>query len=485
MTTEIPITYRVISRHKRMLADIITPVSIYLRIRDRFLNSILLESSDYHGNENSFSYIAFDPVAQFSYEAGKLTVKMPEAPEQTRELPIQEMKGALQQFKDSFQHEKSPFSFITNGLFGYFGYPAVQSFEDITLHAAVPAENQIPAAVFMVYRYVLAINHFKDELYLFEHSYIQEGETGDPAFVDAPEQDRLDHISDLITGRNYPTYTFSTAGPEQSNFTDDEFRRVIQKGIDHCHRGDVFQIVLSRRFSTPFVGDEFNVYRTLRSLNPSPYLFYFDYGSYKLFGSSPESQIVVKDRKATIYPIAGTFRRTGDDIRDAELAQKLYDDPKESAEHVMLVDLARNDLSRNCDVVNVETFKEVQYYSHVIHLVSKVVGNLTENAVPLQIVAETFPAGTLSGAPKHMAMTLIDRYENLSRSFYSGSIGYMGFDGEFNHAIMIRTFMSKDNTLYYQAGAGVVAKSVVESELQEVHNKLAALRVAIEQAKSL
>jgi anthranilate synthase component 1 len=485
MTTTKPTTYRVISRHKRMLADIITPVSIYLRIRDRFLNSILLESSDYHGNENSFSYIAFDPVARFSYETGKLTIKMPEEPEQTRDLPIQEMKGALQQFKDSFQHQKSPFSFITNGLFGYFGYPAVQSFEDITLHAPVPPENQIPAAVFMVYRYVLAINHFKDELYLFEHSYILEGETEDPASIETPEQDRLDYISELITGRNYPTYTFSTAGPEQSNFTDDAFRGVIQKGIDHCHRGDVFQIVLSRRFSTPFIGDEFNVYRTLRSLNPSPYLFYFDYGSYKLFGSSPESQIVVKDRKATIYPIAGTFRRTGDDIRDAELAQKLYDDPKESAEHVMLVDLARNDLSRNCDVVNVETFKEVQYYSHVIHLVSKVVGNLTETAVPLQIVAETFPAGTLSGAPKHMAMTLIDRYENLSRSFYSGSIGYMGFDGEFNHAIMIRTFMSKDNTLYYQAGAGVVAKSVVESELQEVHNKLAALRMAIEQAKNL
>ncbi|RYF57933.1 MAG: anthranilate synthase component I family protein, partial [Cytophagaceae bacterium] len=216
-----------------------------------------------------------------------------------------------------------------------------------------------------------------------------------------------------------------------------------------------------------------------------PYLFYFDYGNYKLFGSSPESQIVVKNRQATIYPIAGTFRRTGDDIRDAELAQKLYDDPKESAEHVMLVDLARNDLSRNCNVVKVETFKEVQYYSHVIHLVSKVVGDLTETADPLQIVAETFPAGTLSGAPKHNAMQLIDRYENISRSFYAGSIGYMGFDGEFNHCIMIRTFMSKDNTLYYQAGAGVVAKSVVESELQEVHNKLAALRTAIDQAKTL
>ncbi|RYC68313.1 anthranilate synthase component I family protein [Spirosoma sordidisoli] len=471
-------TYRVVTRHKRMLADIITPVSIYLRIRDRFLNSILLESSDYHGNDNSFSYIAFDPVARFSYEGQQLTVRLPGQSEQVRTVESSDMLTALQQFKDSFQHEKLPFSFITNGLFGYFGYPAVQSFEDIRLQAPVPAENQIPAAVFAVYRYVIAINHFKDELYLFEHSYLQAGEA-------EPETSTLNDIGDLITGRNYPTYSFSPAGPEQSNFTDDEFRGVVQKGKDHCQRGDVFQIVLSRRFEMPFVGDEFNVYRSLRSLNPSPYLFYFDYGNYKLFGSSPESQIVVKDRKATIYPIAGTFRRTGDDAHDAELAQKLYDDPKESAEHVMLVDLARNDLSRNCDVVKVETFKEVQYYSHVIHLVSKVVGDLTETADPLQIVAETFPAGTLSGAPKHMAMRLIDRYENLSRSFYSGSIGYMGFDGEFNHCIMIRTFMSKDNTLYYQAGAGVVAKSVVESEVQEVHNKLAALRMAIEQAKSL
>jgi len=470
-------TFRVVSRHKRMLADIITPVSIYLRIRDRFLNSILLESSDYHGNDNSFSYIAFDPVAQFSYKGNQLTEQLPGSGPTVRAVDRPAMPAALQQFKDRFQHEKAPFSFITNGLFGYFGYPSVQSFEDIQLNAPVPTENEMPAALFMVYRYVLAINHFKDELHLFEHSYLQDGET-------QPDS-TLDDISDLITGRNYPTYSFSPNGDEQSNFTDDEFRAVIQKGKDHCQRGDVFQIVLSRRFSTPFLGDEFNVYRALRSLNPSPYLFYFDYGNFKLFGSSPESQIVVKDRQATIYPIAGTFRRTGDDARDAELAQKLYDDPKESAEHVMLVDLARNDLSRNCDVVKVETFKEIQYYSHVIHLVSKVVGTLTPEADPLQIVAETFPAGTLSGAPKHMAMKLIDRYENLSRSFYSGSIGYMGFDGEFNHAIMIRTFMSKDNTLYYQAGAGVVAKSVVESELQEVHNKLAALRTAIEQAKTI
>jgi anthranilate synthase component 1 len=287
-TLTTPTIYRVVSRHKRMLADIITPVSIYLRIRDRFLNSILLESSDYHGNDNSFSYIAFDPVARFSYDrnagtAGQLTTQMPGGNEAISELPAHGMLDALQQFKDSFKHEKAPFSFITNGLFGYFSYPAVQSFEDITLHAPVPTENQIPTAVFTVYRYVLAINHFKDELYLFEHSYLRDG--------DSEPESTLDYISDLITGRNYPTYTFSTAGPEQSNFTDDEFRAVIQKGKDHCQRGDVFQIVLSRRFSTPFLGDEFNVYRALRSLNPSPYLFYFDYGNYKFSAPRPNRRL--------------------------------------------------------------------------------------------------------------------------------------------------------------------------------------------------
>lgn len=469
--------YKIQTKHHRMLADIITPVSIYLQVRDRFPNSILLESADYHGNDNSFSYIAFDPVSRFEFHQGYLTVQMPRQTEQRRPMAVSELITALQEYKASFQSDPSQYSFISNGLFGYFGFPAVEGFEDISLNAHVPQENDIPAAIFQVYRYVIAINHFKDELYLFEHSYVREDEK-------EPES-RLDEIVSIITSRNFALYSFDTAGVETSNFTDDEFRAVIQHGINHCKRGDVFQIVLSRRFQTPFRGDEFNVYRTLRSLNPSPYLFYFDYGSFKLFGSSPESQIVVRNGEATIYPIAGTFRRTGDDVKDAELAQKLYDDPKESAEHVMLVDLARNDLSRNCDIVNVETFKEVQYYSHVIHLVSKVVGKLSKNADPLRIVAETFPAGTLSGAPKYMAMQLIDQYENQSRGFYSGSIGYMGFDGEFNHAIMIRTFMSQNNTLYYQAGAGIVAKSSIESELQEVHNKLAALRSAIQQAKAL
>jgi anthranilate synthase component I len=476
-TLQTDLRYQVRTQHRRMLADIITPVSIYLRVRDKYPNSILLESADYHGNDNSFSYIAFDPVARFCYEAGRLGMSLPGQDEVQKAITPEQLMPELRAFKARFEAEKATYPFISNGLFGYFGFPAVEGFEDIKLTANVPAENAIPAAIFQVYRYVIAINHFKDELHLFEHGYVAEG--------NIPAESKLDEVAAFITSRNYALYSFKTNGSETSNFSDDDFRGVIQHGIDHCRRGDVFQIVLSRRFQTPFQGDEFNVYRALRSLNPSPYLFYFDYGNFKLFGSSPESQIVVKDGQATIYPIAGTFRRTGDDTKDAELAQKLYDDPKESAEHVMLVDLARNDLSRNCDAVKVETFKEVQYYSHVIHLVSKVVGQLNGEADPLQIVAETFPAGTLSGAPKHMAMRLIDRYENQSRGFYSGSIGYMGFDGEFNHAIMIRTFMSQNNTLYYQAGAGVVAKSVVESELQEVHNKLGALRAAIQQAENL
>ncbi|GAB3939375.1 anthranilate synthase component I family protein [Larkinella terrae] len=460
-----------------MLADTLTPVSIYLRLRDKFVNSILLESSDYHGHDNSYSYICFDPVSKFEFDGKTIAINYPDGQAHSVEISANDdLLTHIEEYRAGFNYQKLPFSFITNGLFGHIGYNAVQFFEDITLQAKT-AENDVPLVVYQAFRYVIAINHFKDELYLFEHSYSQDGDETTP--------DNLDYIETLIKSRNFPAYTFQTTQTEQSNFTDSEFLEIIQKGIDHCHRGDVFQIVLSRKFSTAFRGDEFNVYRTLRSLNPSPYLFYFDYGNYKLFGSSPEAQIVIKGQNAIIYPIAGTFRRTGDDAADAELAKKLHNDPKETSEHVMLVDLARNDLSRNCKTVKVETFKEVQFYSHVIHLVSKVVGELAKNVQPLRIVGETFPAGTLSGAPKHRAMQLIDQYEKTSRGFYAGCIGFMDFSGDFNQAIMIRTFLSKNNTLHYQAGAGIVAKSDPESELQEVHNKLMALRTAMKQAETI
>lgn len=467
-------TYSISTRYKKLLADTLTPVSIYLKLRDRFVNTILLESSDYHGNENSFTYICCDPVAFFKLNNSRVTEQFPDG--EVKSYDLSNPRDAVQTlygFAQSFKSEKNKFPFITNGLFGHMTYDAVSYYEDIEIQQANP-ETEIDQIFYQVYRYVIAINHFKNELYIFEHQY-----------GDAKEENSFEQIENLIKNRNFPKYGFKIASEETSNVTDDEMRAVIQKGIDHCLRGDVFQIVPSRRFSRRFKGDEFNVYRALRSINPSPYLFYFDYGNYKIFGSSPEKQIFIKNGQAEIHPIAGTFRRTGDDQADAEAAQNLLNDPKETAEHVMLVDLARNDLSRSCDAVKVTNYKEVQYYSHVIHLVSKVVGTMKQGVNPLQLVADTFPAGTLSGAPKHNAMKLIDQMETSNRSIYGGAIGFMDFNGDFNHAIAIRTFLSKNNTLFFRAGMGVVAKSNVESELQEINSKLAALRNAIEVAEEI
>lgn len=458
--------------YKKLLADTVTPVSIYLKLRDKFENPILLESSDYHGADDSFSYICCEPIARFEVKGDHYKQSLPGGVSEG-DVSGKEVMGKLDQFVASFEASENPFKFINNGLFGYIGYDAVQHFENIPVGKHQTDEYGIPDILYHVYRYVIAIDHFKNELYIFEHS--PEGS--------APKG--LEAIGNLVNNKNYPSYQFTPAQNESSNYNDEQFLEIIDKGIQHCFRGDVFQIVLSRRFQDNFSGDEFNVYRALRSVNPSPYLFYFDYGSYKIFGSSPEAQLVIKDRKATIHPIAGTFRRTGNDEADAELAKKLHEDPKENSEHVMLVDLARNDLSRAGSNVEVDTYKEVQYFSHVIHLVSKVTGTLSENVSETQMISGTFPAGTLSGAPKVRAMQLINEYESTRRGYYGGAIGFMGFNGDFNHAIMIRSFMSKDNTLFYQAGAGVVAKSNRESELQEVNNKLAALRKAIELAKEI
>lgn len=459
--------------YKKLLADTLTPVSIYLRLRDQFAESIMLESSDYHGNENSFSYICCDPIANFEVSKGTLKIDYPDGSTENKSVSRDSLLNELDLFRNKFSTDVqcSDFKFVTNGLFGHLSYESVQYFEEIDLKNN---ESPIPEVCYRVYRYVIVIDHFKNELYIFEHK-VQPFE----------KKGRMGHIESLINANNNPQFDFKLDGGEESNYTDEEFLEILLEGKKHCNRGDVFQIVLSRRFQQAYKGDEFNVYRALRSINPSPYLFYFDYGNYKLFGSSPESQIVIHGNQASIYPIAGTFKRTGNDSADAELAKALTEDEKENAEHVMLVDLARNDLSRNSEKVKVDVFKEVQYYSHVIHLVSKVTGELAKQTSPLKLVADTFPAGTLSGAPKHRALELIDKYENSSRNYYGGAIGFLGFNGDFNHAIMIRSFLAQSNTLHFQAGAGVVAKSSAKSELQEVHNKLAALRKAIESAQKI
>jgi anthranilate synthase component 1 len=461
-----------------MLADTNTPVSIYLRLRDKFPCSILLESTDYHGGQNSFSFICCNPIATFKIIDGMLIESYPDGVEVIAEAKSIDIPARLNEFAQKFEMDNTKeFGFVGNGLFGYSTYDAVKYFDDITLSAKVESSRNIPEMSYSVYQYIISINHYKDEMYIFDHQYINNDK--------AAATSELDKIEYITRTKDFPIYGYSSVGSEESNYTDAEFLEHIEKVQQHIHRGDVFQMVISRRFSQEFMGDEFNVYRALRSINPSPYLFYFDYGSFKIFGSSPEAQMVISKGKASIFPIAGTFKRTGDDDSDLKLAEKLFSDPKENAEHIMLVDLARNDLSRHCSDVVVETLREIQYYSHVIHLVSKVTGKIKPNKLSMNVVADTFPAGTLSGAPKYKAMELIDKYERGNRGYYGGCIGFMGFNGDFNHAIMIRSFLSKDNVLYYQAGAGVVVNSVVENELNEVNNKLMALKSAIKMAEEL
>ena len=462
------------TKFKKLLADTFTPVNIYLKLRDKFPNSLLLESSDYHGNENSYSYICCKPIASIKIDNNIVTETYPDETQKISDISISYTATmAIQLFSEKFNVEESNFKFTSNGLFGYMKYEAVKYFEDIALTAVSTDEKNIPDIFYSIYQFVIVINHFNNELYVFEHSPDQNSDEG------------IEYIINLINYKDISKYRFSLYDKENSNFTDDEFLQVIKKGKDHCHRGDVFQVVLSREFSHAFKGDEFNVYRALRSVNPSPYLFYFDFGNFKIFGSSPEAQISIKNNTASIYPIAGTFKRTGDDKADEALAEKLKIDPKENAEHVMLVDLARNDLSKNCSEVAINTFKEIQFYSHVIHLVSEVSGKINDKISPLKIVADSFPAGTLSGAPKYKAMQLIDMYEKNRREFYGGCIGFINFSGDFNHCIIIRSFLSKNNKLYYQAGAGVVAASDENSELNEVNNKLLALKKAMVLAQSV
>lgn len=449
---------------KKILADTITPVSIYLKVRDRFAHSLLLESSDYHGSENSLSYICFDPLAKFCVDNEQVFEQI--GKEAGTQAPIHNVIDQFKSFLARFEAVPLKVPFIHSGFFGYTSYQAVRHFDSIDIQNRT---FDIPEMCYQLYRFVVVLDHFKSECHLIQN-----------VFSDDPN--RLDEIEQLITQRNFASFPFRATAEISSNMTDAHFRDMVSRGMHHCHIGDVFQIVLSRRFQVPFKGDEFEVYRRLRSINPSPYAFYFDLGSFKLFGSSPEAQLVVAKGKATIHPIAGTFRRSGDDEKDAHIAKALLDDPKENSEHVMLVDLARNDLSKYCDEVTVERFKEVQYFSHVVHLVSNVSGKIREGHHGLEVFGSTFPAGTLSGAPKIKAMQLIDAIEHTARGFYGGAIGFVDFQGNLNHAIMIRTFMSKHNTLYFQAGAGVVAASNVENEKNEVFNKTAALVEAVKQA---
>ena len=461
---------KVKTKFLKVISDIHTPVGVYLKLRDLYSKIFLLESSDYKGSENSLSFICFESKAQISIDNNTVNTII-NAKEVKKEIePDKDVSHYLNDFINQFKVEQNDYDYTSNGLFGYISYDSVKYFDSISI--LNPKEINIPDILYDAFKYVIVFNHYNNELIIFEHLY------GDD------NKSEIDKIKNIVLGKPVNPFSFKKSKEEQTNVSDKEFKKLVDRGINHCKLGDVFQIVLSKRFYQDFQGDEFQVYRALRSINPSPYLFYFDYGSFKIFGSSPEAQIVIKNNKATIYPIAGTFKRTGDDEFDKKEAEKLSNDIKENSEHVMLVDLARNDLSKVSKNVEVERFKDIQFYSHVIHLVSKVSGNIKSDK-KIDLISGTFPAGTLSGAPKHKAMQLIEEHENISREFYGGAIGFMGFNGDFNHAIIIRSFLSKNRRLFYQAGAGIVFKSNPDSENQEVYNKIEALRKAIKIAEKI
>ena len=461
--------YQTISR--TVLGDLHTPVSTYLKVRDLFPQSALMESSDYHGSENNRSFIALCPLASIAIEHGTAVFRLPGDIREEHPLTDEyRVENAINDFRAHF-HVTGEYSEYC-GLYGYTSFSAVRYFEDIPVKDSREATNDAPDMLYILYKYLIVFHDFKNEMLLLE-------------MLSPGEASGLEQVQKAIHNRNYTAYDFHAVGPTTSPLTDEEHKANIRQGIAHCLRGDVFQIVLSRRFEQRFTGDDFKLYRALRSINPSPYLFYFDFGGFRIFGSSPETHCRIERRHAYIDPIAGTTRRTGDTEQDARNARYLHDDPKENAEHVMLVDLARNDLARNCHGVKVDFYKEMQYYSHVIHLVSRVSGTLDEDADPIKTFIDTFPAGTLSGAPKVRAMQLISRLEPHNRGAYGGCIGFIGLNGSLNQAITIRTFVSRNGVLWFQAGGGIVAKSNEEYELQEVNNKLGALKKAIEMAERL
>lgn len=464
-------TYTYTTQYKTLLGDLHTPVSTYLKVRDLFPQSALMESSDYHGGENNRSFIGLNPIARIEVGHGMATATFPDGTHErhavSEDYPVE---TAISDFLTRFQVSGEYAGYC--GLYGYTTSNAVRYFEHIDVKDSTEAKNDAPDILYILYKYIIVFNDFKSEMVLVE----MQGEG---------ESSHIDTIERAIANRNYTSYEFHPVGPTTSTLTDEEHKANIRKGIAHCLRGDVFQIVLSRRFIQRFEGDDFKLYRALRSINPSPYLFYFDFGGFRIFGSSPETHCKIEGRTATIDPIAGTTRRSGDKATDEQLTAALLADPKENAEHVMLVDLARNDLSRNCHNVHVAFYKEPQYYSHVIHLVSRVSGELDEGADPIKAFIDTFPAGTLSGAPKVRALQLINEYEPHNRGAYGGCVGFIGLNGSLNQAITIRTFVSRNGELWFQAGGGIVAKSNEENELQEVNNKLGALRKAILLAETL
>ncbi len=462
---------KIYTKTYHILSDTKTPVSLFLALRDEYSSPMLLESSDYNSKSNHYSFLCFEPIATISIhnKVSKTTINK-EVARETLKADAQSLNTAFTDFISKFEFDNDlPEHF--KGLFGYCSFNIVEYTHELQLRNDA---NEIPELLYHLYSRVLMFNHATNELSMYSHAYSEH---------DANKNLQL--LIERIDLHKHNNYSFELSGGETSNCTDEEYMLKVSRAKKHCKLGDVFQLVVSRRFYQSFKGDDFNVYRALKKINPSPYLFYFDTGNFRIFGSSPEAQLKISKGIAEIHPIAGTYKRTGDDAFDIVKSAELLNDAKENAEHVMLVDLARNDLSKYSKNVHVKSYKQIQFYSHVIHMVSNVCGELRPGFSSFETLSGTFPAGTLSGAPKHRAIQLIDELENDARGFYGGTIGFVGQKSELNQAIIIRSFLSKNNQIVYQAGAGIVESSKEENELHEVFNKINGLRNALKEANTL
>ena len=467
--------FKSITSVKKVFSDISTPISLYATLREKFPETILLEASDYIPDVNCYSYIAVNPISFFKLKNDILEIKYPD--NSTVNENLSSKQAALSKLEAYFNSFQAPlekeYNHLANGLFGFISFDAIEYFDTIKLKPA--QSEEIPQIYYRVYEFVIALNHHKKEMFILQNNFAKETSLNIS----------IEDLENILNKEEYNFKTFQTREEEYSNMNTEEHLGMIKNCQKHIKRGDVFQIVPARKFMQKFEGDDFQVYRALRKINPSPYLFYFNFPDFNIFGSSPEADLLIENRKAIIHPIAGTAPRVQDETENQKIIDELLNDPKENSEHIMLVDLARNDLSKNCKDVLVESYREVQKFSHVNHLVSIVSGKMFEHTTSIQLLADTFPAGTLSGAPKYRAIELISNFEPSRRESYGGAIGFINFNGDLVHAIMIRTFLSKNNILIRQAGGGVVMDSIPEKEVEEVNNKLMALKKALKLAEEV
>lgn len=472
--------YKTIPVYKRILADLLTPISAYMKLMKNSDYAFILESVEKGEQYGRYSFIGRDPLMILKSEHEKTHIWQDEnwQEESTSFLSV------LRKTQKKYNVPKlSDIPHFTGGLVGFMGYESITWVEDIPIYKQ--DELQCPDALFMLFHELIAFDHLQNQIILFSNVQIENGMDLEQAYTDANLC--IDEMGeDLHTDIDYQTPARLEQSKLHSNFTQAKFEDAVQKAKENIKAGDVFQLVLSQCFRRQTSVDPLTMYRALRSINPSPYMFHLKLNDFDIIGASPELLVKVEDDEIEIRPIAGTRQRGENAEADKLLADDLLKDEKERAEHLMLVDLGRNDVGRAAefDSVNVKEFMVVEYYSHVMHIVSDVRGKLREGKDVFDALYSGFPAGTLTGAPKIRAMEIIHDLEPSRRGVYSGAIGYFDFTGDMNTCIAIRTMVMKDGTVYFQSGAGIVYDSDPKKEFEETVNKAKAINSAIDLAEN-